>query len=163
MWWLAGAHVHQGLWMQPHTPVHWAHCAHTASEAPPEEQYGHSKEPKKKVEIKPAVVITGVVCTHHSGIGAAYHTPSDSSTPLCKDTANKAILFPMPATQAQRNLRDQPAVYIANPPPVRPLHRWCGHLGATCALWYKPPHPLARTLTRCPGHAAHTGSNLPHK
>ena len=39
--------------------------------------------------------------------------------------------FPMPATQAQRNLRDQPAVYIAHPPPWIPTPP-CGHMGGTC-------------------------------
>ena len=69
----------------------------------------------------------------------------------------------MPATQAQRNLQDQQAVYIANPPPPGAIPTPpCGHLGATSAPGHKLLHPLSRTLTRNSGHSEHAWSNPPN-
>ena len=73
------------------------------------------------------------------GDGRATHrlekpvTKQQRSLKLSKENNSSArakLSFPMPATQAQRNLRDQPAVYIANPPsPIPTPPR--GHRGKT--------------------------------
>ena len=63
-------------------------------------------------------------------------TKQQRSHKLSKENNNSAraqLSFPMPATQAQRNLRDQPAVYIAKPPPPPSIPTPpCGHMGGTC-------------------------------
>ena len=92
------------------------------------------------------------------GDGRATHrlekpiTKQQRSLKLSKENNSSArakLSFPMPATQAQRNLRDQPAVYIANPPSPIPTPP-CGHRGKTRTAdgVGQPPH---RALTRNSG------------
>ena len=92
------------------------------------------------------------------GDGRATHrlekpgTKQQRSLKLSKENNSSArakLSFPMPATKAQRNLRDQPAVYIANPPSLIATPP-CAHRGKTRTAdgVGQPPH---RALTRNSG------------